>query len=741
MTFSSDRIETVNAVIAKKLEHVEAFFNSGEPVPDGLTLGTKNGGLINLDHIIGAGVGKGQGLTLKFADSGGTTLQNIFSMNTEALISKAKIGTKQDLFIITYGVGIDRADWCNPSYFYLWNAKYEILADGLEITTLYFYPTKSKDDNLPSVKGPSSSWSYTELSEEIGEVLPDDSIKFKSSEEMVDALLNLYRRGAEQSGGLDAVMVTNKELFLDYIDQKLVQKLKDGDNYTFGTKDLDTLEYVQNPTLGKFNISPASDSFEVHTNDEGETVLCKWQAEILNSLTCLLQLPGVILIKESVPSTPTTPTDAPPDATSGGMLHGFEPPPPTTSEPPPVSVPPIRDTTDLTCQGYATGEDSFVDPAQKPDSKRKLVMKLSPSYTMGDKSFDALWSEVFDALRSNSGMGSDGEVFQPVLYPLNDVKILKELINGGLLDGKLKGKPVTIIGDVISVLELYGSVGGASTEPAMQAMSQNSQNFDYISDDNSDTADTMFKPLILKTSHNILSFEVNASHPAIRFFKDNIFYDKKAQNLSKGEYIKLIEKYLKASVEVFSSPASNPFSEESMPYYDYNKEAKDLYSRLSKEDPKAVGSVKMYTDNKSSGLLQYLYHYYRYAAVGTVLATTTTLPYFKYSSVAVLGSDVLVSILRNPSPHDHMLDKVYDTFNSGHYKLVGCKHSISNKHATTTFHIRKVSLPIKEPSEKMDIRGDEDEAGATDLGPRRQEDSLLDLYDQGLGPEYGNYKT
>ena len=84
--------------------------------------------------------------------------------------------------------------------------------------------------------------------------------------------------------------------------------------------------------------------------------------------------------------------------------------------------------------------------------------------------------------------------------------------------------------------------------------------------------------------------------------------------------------------------------------------------------------------------------YYNYVALGTVFATATTIPYFQYSQPGVLGRNVVVNIRRNPSPYDHLIDKEYNTYNSGLYKLQGFKHSISNSQATSTFNLRRITL-------------------------------------------------
>ena len=140
MTFSRNNIETANVIIAKQAEYIDAWFEGDSHMPSGVVISTNNGGLINLDHSFGAMAGD-QVLTIKFADSGGDTLQRLFSMTIEKAIAKSGIKSPLGYFIITYGIGSDRNTWSAPAYYDFVTVEYDILADGLEVTTVKFRAT------------------------------------------------------------------------------------------------------------------------------------------------------------------------------------------------------------------------------------------------------------------------------------------------------------------------------------------------------------------------------------------------------------------------------------------------------------------------------------------------------------------------------------------------------------------------------------------------------------------------
>ena len=127
-------------------------------------------------------------------------------------------------------------------------------------------------------------------------------------------------------------------------------------------------------------------------------------------------------------------------------------------------------------------------------------------------------------------------------------------------------------------------------------------------------------------------------------------------------------------------------------FYDYKEQAKELYNNLETLDPSAFGNLFLATDTKFAGLLTYMYWYYEYVAKGTIYATANTIPYFNYSSPLMIGHPVLVRVRRNPSTYDHLIDKLYNSFNSGRYSMHGFKHSITNTLATSTFYLNKTVL-------------------------------------------------
>ena len=173
--------------------------------------------------------------------------------------------------------------------------------------------------------------------------------------------------------------------------------------------------------------------------------------------------------------------------------------------------------------------------------------------------------------------------------------------------------------------------------------------------------------------------------------KDNIFYKAADDTTTREEYVEFISSFLKRSVEKYGGPSTdNPFSEDV--FYDYKEQAKELYNNLETLDPSAFGNLFLATDTKFAGLLTYMYWYYEYVAKGTIYATANTIPYFNYSSPLMIGHPVLVRVRRNPSTYDHLIDKLYNSFNSGRYSMHGFKHSITNTLATSTFYLNKTVL-------------------------------------------------
>ena len=691
MILSQDKIDTLSVIVAKSEKDIDSFFDDSVDASEdsGIVLSTGNGNLIQFDHSFGAGIGRDQNIVLRFADTGGQTLQKLFSINIKSLIEKSKINSRQDLFLISYGAGSDRGNWSDPSYHYIYNADYEILTDGLEITTLYLSPSVLIQNGAdPLVATDAITKAFKEnVSEVIGEVNAKGDMKFNSIDDIVDSVIELYRKGAEQIFGLNAVIKMPKSFVKKYLDREIAEATPPTDgSRSFGDEDLNSLS-VAAPDYDKFNIKvDNSNSIIVDKDESGQAVIRGWNPKA-SSLFTLLQLPGIQLTAEDVPLAST-------DSPDKKKADSKSPPEGGTKD-----TPKVPDGASKADAGIA--EADWETESKPPEVKTSLVINLSLDFRQYEESFSATFSRLFDALRAGGGYemtlqnkdvwqtpGKALVELQPTIFIQNNASILKEMVRNDLLDSALAECSVVFLGDITTILETFGDIGTGQAKIE----------YDMAYKEESDSGTPKLKPyasspLVLETSKNILSFQSNTRLPAIGFFKNNTFYKDASKIGTKEEYKTFIQKYLKEAVTRFALPEKdNPFSDEVMEYYDYEQIAEDLFERLDTLDADAVGNSFIATDTKYSGLLTYLYMYYNYVALGTVLGTVTTLPYFKYSHPGVLGQNVLVRIRSNPSPYDHLIDKEYNSYNSGLYKLQGFKHSISNSQATSTFYLRRISL-------------------------------------------------
>jgi hypothetical protein len=679
MTFSPNKIDTVNVIIAKSPEDIESFFDDSIDASSGVVLSTGNGNLIQLDHSFGVGIGPDQQVMIRFADSGGQTLQKLFSINIENSIKKAKKNSKQDLFLISYGMGDNREEWSSPGYHYIFNADYEILTDGLEITTLYFSPMIQIEDGVDPIGATDAITKAfrNNVGQVVGEVDDTGAYQFNDMEEVVDSVLNLYRKGAEQVYGLNAVIEMPKEFIKEYINRELTESPPDSPN-TLGTDKVGGTAAL--PEFEAWNVN-IDDSSIIYDILDGVPMLAGWHEAKVKALTTLLQLPGIVLTAEDVPVPPPPGSTGP----TGPPIGPSSPPTAPAGASPP--------------DAYAATATFVPPPPPPPPVKKALVINLSLNFRHYRESFAQTFSKLFDALRSagaypiklqNASMWDTlGETLislQPTIFTQNNLQILQQLEFEKKIPKGFSGNSLVIMGDVTVILEKFGAAGTGEAQVTYdmalgQQIGSETKLKPYIGD-----------PLILETGQNILNFKSDTRVPAIGFFKNNTFYKAANAQGTKEEYITFIKNYLQGCVERFSPAEKLVLTEGAVDVFDYDKVAEDLFSILDSKDPDALGNSYIATDSKFGGLLTYLYMYYNYVALGTVFATATTIPYFKYSQPGVLGLNVVVKIRRNPSPYDHLIDKEYNTYNSGLYKLQGWKHSISNSQATSTFHLRRISL-------------------------------------------------
>lgn len=679
MTFSPNNIDTLSVIIAKSVKDIDSFFDESIEDASGLVLSTGNGNLIQFEHSFGAGIGPDQEVMVRFADSGGETLQSLFSLNINSLVEKSKVNSEQDLFLISYGMGPNRQDWSEPGYHYIYNADYEILSDGLEITTLHFSPSVIiQEDTEPIVSTEAITKAFREnVSQVVGKVDDTGAYHFNDMDEVINSVLNLYRKGAEQVFGLNAVIEVPKEFLKEYLNRELTEAPPTGPN-NLGTDGVGGSAAL--PEFAAWNVN-VDDSSIIYDILDGVPMIAGWHESKVKALTTLLQLPGIVLTAEDVPvALPAGPT---------------VPPVPSVVSPPPAapagaSVPDVN----------AATTTVVTAPPTTPPVEKSLVINLSVDFRRYREGFANVFSKFFDSLRAagaytltlqNADMweyiGETLVLLQPTIFIQNNAKILNQLEIDGLIPPDSSKNSLVIMGDVTTILDKFGAIGTGEAQ-VIYDMS-------YNEDINSEAAKLKpfaKKPLILETSKNILNFKSDTRLPAIGFFKNNTFYKEANKSGTKEEYINFIKNYLKGSVERFSEAEKLILTNGATDVYDYDQVAEDLFNRLNTLDASALGNSFISTDTKYAGLLTYLYMYYNYVALGTIFGTATTLPYFSYSHPGVIGTNVLVKIRRNPSPYDHIIDKEYNSYNSGLYKLQGFKHSISNAVATSTFFLRRISL-------------------------------------------------
>tara|TARA_R110000751_G_scaffold55062_7_gene118178 strand:- start:692 stop:2836 length:2145 start_codon:yes stop_codon:yes gene_type:complete len=690
MSISENRIDATNVILAKSTEAIDTFFEEGIST-DSLILSTGNSTLISMDHSFGAGVGAEQNIILKFVDSGGTTLGSMMSLNISDQIKRSRMGSKESLFLITYGTGSDRRNWSQPTYHYIYKLDFDIMADGLDVTTAFFTPSLSVYELSMPVKAPLSKKNRIVEKEIIGEISDAGLVTLASEDSIVDAFLRLLKKSATRSFGLPVVMKIPKDLITTYLTKTLGNRFESGgdnpdDKAIFGVGELARLSDILPEKKGYTSSSPAdfmnfdvaiddSTDYRVRANvaaaNEGEVELDNWAAaEKLNSLLTLLGLTGFTIQKMKSS-----------EALRSGKAELFGMGTAQRAEAKRVEdlSPNLTDSVDI---DIAT--TSMEDVEAPPDNKTHLVLSFSLNYNTRQVGFRSVLRELFSYLRLLTGKKLDY-----TFYVQNEAPALQKLLDEGHISKKDSTAPVIIFGDLINVINSLGE--GAGQIPYRQ--SETGGDYSYNK--------TVTSPLFLSTSKNILNVEVNSKLPAVEFFANNTFYSDTVANGKDTDYIEYISSYLKDETERFTPSEDNPYSEDVFEYYDYKRVAKLIWERLKTNDPKAFGQTVLTSESKFGGMLTYLYYYYKYAALGTVFTTIKSIPQFNYSSNALLGQDAFVSVLRNPTPYDHVMDQFWDknnypphkdSFVSGRYRIQGFTHSISNASATSTFYLQKVSL-------------------------------------------------
>ena len=589
-----------------------------------------------------------------------------------------------------------------------------MLADGLEITTLHFSPG-SDELTEPLVTTPNVNIIYRKkiLSQSVGKVGADGAFEFSSIGAIVSSIGSLLEEGAKYTYGWPAQMIYNPQIFIDYLDQEIKERIPDGDvttaetgMWSFGSGPIrddsaalkkPNLDFLKNLGHGaNFTLRTEGTDINVYSHEAGiYTDSFKGSTKFL-SLMKLFSLAGISLTRGDI-AIPTTGSHTLAEDLAERKRLGEEAAARGASAP--------------DADAAAT---TMLPPAPPgpPPADVELLINLSLDSQEGTQVFANVLRKIYNVLRSNKSdfeyeltntstwatAGTQLVQIQPIVYVQNDIAILENLINEGIISDAYRGTPVVFLGDVVSIIDLLGVAGGAA--PAIDYLTMGSEDFALLTDDAKDLLAPgvgVIDPLILESSKNIVSFQSTQREPAQRFFGNNVFWETMKDEVnSEEDYKKFIATYLRQEVEKYGSTTSkNPFSADNIGFYDYEGYAEKLYARISGADPSAVGDIFIKTPSNTTGLLTWLYWYFSYVVKGTVLATATTLPYFKYSSVSrVMHTDVLVRILRNPSTYDHLMDTPFNNYNSGQYTMVGAKHVITNSQCISTFALKKISLGI-----------------------------------------------
>jgi len=739
MSTLENKIDSVNIVLGKSPEDIDTFFE-GDLTPDTLVISTGNGTLISLDHSFGGGVGGSQNVVLKFVDSGGTTLQSMMSLNISNQIKRGRMGSKENLFLITYGFGSDRRNWSQPTYHYIYKLDFDIMADGLDITTASFTPSLAVYESGLPVRSPLSKKNRIIEKEIIGEISNAGLVTLNSEDNIINAFLRLIQKSGTRAYGLPTIMRISKSLIKSYLTKTLSNRFPSAveldDKASFSIAELAKLSNILPEKEGHRSSSPADFmNFDIDIDDstdyrvratlidekQGGVEIDNWEAaEKLNGLLTLLGISGFTLQKMKSSESPTK-----------AEIFGIGTAQRVEAKRVEDLSPYLTDSTDI---DIATTDMEEVD--SPPNTKTYLVLALSLNYANRRSSFVSVIRNLFSYLRILTGKKLDF-----ILYTQNESPALRKLADGGYIKENEVNAPVVIFGDLMDIINSLGE--GAGQIPYRQYETGGDYTYNR----------TLTPPLYLSTSKNILNVEVNSKLPAVEFFTNNTFYSDAVANGTEEEYIKYISDYLMQETERFTPSEENPYSEDVFEYYDYKKAAKLIWKRLKTNDSRAFGETVLTSESKFGGMLTYLYYYYRYAALGTVFTTIKATPHFNYSSNILLGQDAFVSILRNSTPYDHLMDQTWrannfpphkDSFVSGRYRIQGFTHSISNSTATSTFYLQKVSLnEIGSPTVDPNLTDEgEFSLGGTeslltgmskDIKDLAKNDSLLDYE---FGPKY-----
>jgi hypothetical protein len=664
MTFLRSNIETVNVVIGRSLTSVNSFIEGEPPDSDNVLLSTANGTLISLDHGYGVGAGD-QSIVIRFADSGGDTLQKIFSLDISSVAERAKYNPQQAQFVIRYGFGSDQEGWSSPGYFYLYAADYDVLTDGLEITQLTFTPNPRVDSNIKKAGKPSSDLGAVRRAPVLKSIGTWDTatnkIDLYSNEKIIQAIKDLYKEEAQNLFGLPAYVAVEDHLFLDYINRSVENPIEWGDSRTKNVKG--------------FRIAKGFDqgTFTPDMVDGQQLVLYGDGGTRLRELITLFELPGIQIT--------TTKAD--------------------------TTVPEHPSVNEMKLSTYLEGMDATDkaaaswNPVSLPDegsdrSYGTVSIHLSHEYAIHEKLFKRVFQDLIKSLVVAGSAATDptAKTLEGRVFIQNSG--LEGMINDKLLDeDEYKNTSVVFLADTTTLVNKFKKYIDIKELKSVD-------DYLYKPTSNVDPKELDIS-LILKTQDNLLSFRSTSKIPSIAYFKNKLI-ENNTTGLTedqKKEYIRSTIKSLVTKYGHVTDP-SKPFDPKINHNYDWALIAHELYGAFFDEDKKP-GEYRLSSNSQYGGLLEFLLSYYNHAVLGTILAEVTATPQFQFSNPLVIGYNAYVEIIKNPSTYENIDTKVLDelglsypinSYHSGIYKIVGFKHSITNSSAISVFSLQKISIGV-----------------------------------------------
>ena len=765
MTFSNKAVQAASVLISSNLESIETFLAGGEVDEDVVFVGTHNSNLINLEHSADS---KSFLFKLQFVDSGGDAIQKLFPLSLPTILRKREEDTPEGLFYITYGMGADRNHWCGPITLFISGATYEVKPTGLDITTLEFsfsYLLASKKDykrKKNKLLGDSKSPLVQETDDaaesitmakfvEVNIGTHDSKFltdKILTSEKLVGAISELVRGTSQAFTNLQTIVSLPKKEMIDYLDSWIpdhIVRSEDDAKFMYLTNN-------EPPILGQ-GISPDGATTYMYQSDDG-TVLVDYK-DGLSTLAIrehLKELGIEYLYKKQGKSRAklalekkqqekidaeysALPISARPYVTPRDNMHA-----------PGVAAAAAPETVEYIAPPHRLLNDLYIED---------IFITFDELYKTGTRNFIlGGLTRLFSAIRRRGG--AQIELIKGIETNVDILRVWKE-------QGHIKFiAPTMILGDKVTINEdFYGDIpkseeADRASGSAEKLSSSAKKKVQSVVNKNGTVEDDYAlekedKELeishIFESGKDILSFKGEASTPALAFLAPDIQFLNNTK-LTRQEIVDYLENKLS---DILGRDPFESNTADRLEYHNFAKLAETIYDDyFTKHDSSSELNIRGASD--LGGLLSFAYMYTKLLVMGGISAKIQVTPKFEYSTGYDLTRTVGVKLRKNPSLYDKLSISNYNSYWSGYYRILGFSHKISNDFAQSTFDIQKIYFgddvtksslddDVTFDAKPNDVRGSGDEAGATDLGPKRQEDSLLDLYDRGLGPEYGDYKA